>query len=334
MPAPRSGCLDLGKNVVTSLRMSRSWKECRHLARDVSILERVSVTGPGCIREGGMSCVVMGTYGSMSTYVSCAGMSRKTYGSCENCVYKEGCLPCFVFLFSSCNLLYSIRNINLVCVSSVPPFPPNLRMGDARLTPPAHVRHVRLTLSVLVRHVSPTLSVSLSDTSIRRSPSPCPKCPSDVVRSCPTRPSDAVRLCLPFAFPFLFPFPFPFPSRFRSCSRSTPVPGSVSPPPRFRSRSRVRHQNSLKYLEEPPPLHWAELRVSKKPQADSPPDEDQPTKYIWFSSRCFPRDSGSSYGADNNDGSQPANVHANGLVDASATIRTSPYAGLPCAYVP
>jgi len=30
----------------TSLRMSRSWKECRHLAPDVSILERVSVTGP------------------------------------------------------------------------------------------------------------------------------------------------------------------------------------------------------------------------------------------------------------------------------------------------
>jgi len=29
MPAPRSGCLDLGKRVVTSLRMSRSWKGCR-----------------------------------------------------------------------------------------------------------------------------------------------------------------------------------------------------------------------------------------------------------------------------------------------------------------
>jgi len=103
----------------TSLRMSRSWKECRHLALDVSILERVSVTGPGCIREGCMSCVVISTYVSMSTYVSCAGMSRRTYRSCENCVYKEGCLPCFVFFFSSCNLLYSIQNINLVSVSSV-----------------------------------------------------------------------------------------------------------------------------------------------------------------------------------------------------------------------
>jgi len=70
----------------TSLRMSRSRKECRHLAPDVSILERVSATGPGCIREGCMSCVVMSTYLSMSTYVSCAGMSRRTYGSCENCV--------------------------------------------------------------------------------------------------------------------------------------------------------------------------------------------------------------------------------------------------------
>jgi len=103
----------------TSLQMSRSWKECHHLAPDVSILERVPVTGPGCIREGCMSCVVMSTYVSMSIYVSYAGMSRRTYGSCENCVYKEGCLPCFVFFFSSCNLLYSIRNINLASVSSV-----------------------------------------------------------------------------------------------------------------------------------------------------------------------------------------------------------------------
>ena len=46
MPAPRSGCLDLGKSVVTSLRMSRTWKECLHLTPDVSILERVLVTGP------------------------------------------------------------------------------------------------------------------------------------------------------------------------------------------------------------------------------------------------------------------------------------------------
>jgi len=44
-------------------------------------------------------------------------MSRRTYGSYENCVYyKEGCLPCFVFFLSSCNLLYSIRNINLFSV--------------------------------------------------------------------------------------------------------------------------------------------------------------------------------------------------------------------------
>jgi len=55
-----------------------------------------------------MSCTVMSTHVSMSTYVSC-----------ENCVYKESYLPCFVFFFSSCNLLYSIRNINLASVSSV-----------------------------------------------------------------------------------------------------------------------------------------------------------------------------------------------------------------------
>ena len=56
-----------------------------------------------------MSCAGMSTHVSMSTYVSC-----------ENCVYKEGCLPCFVFFFfSSCNLLYSTRNINLASVSSV-----------------------------------------------------------------------------------------------------------------------------------------------------------------------------------------------------------------------
>jgi len=29
IPAPRSRCLDLGKSVITSLRMSRSWKGCR-----------------------------------------------------------------------------------------------------------------------------------------------------------------------------------------------------------------------------------------------------------------------------------------------------------------
>jgi len=161
----------------TSLRMSRCWKECRHLAPDVSILERVSVTSPSCIREGCMSCVVVSTYVSMSIYVSCAGMSRRTYGSCENCVYKEGCLLCFVFFFSSCNLWYSIRNINLVSVSSVSSVSVSLywrRLSRApRLCPTRpsdavrlSVRHVRLTLSVPVRHVRPTLSVSWSDTSI------------------------------------------------------------------------------------------------------------------------------------------------------------------------
>jgi len=29
MPAPCSGCLDLGKSVVTYFQMSRSWKGCR-----------------------------------------------------------------------------------------------------------------------------------------------------------------------------------------------------------------------------------------------------------------------------------------------------------------
>jgi len=35
-----------------SLRMSRSWKECRHLASDVSILERVSSPRSGCLDLG------------------------------------------------------------------------------------------------------------------------------------------------------------------------------------------------------------------------------------------------------------------------------------------
>jgi len=175
MPAPRSGCLDLGKSVGTSLRMSRSWKECRHLALDVSILERVSVLGPGCIREGFMSCAVMSKYVSMSMYVSYAGMSRRMYGSCENCVYKEGCLLCFVFFFSSCNLLYSIRNINLVSVSSVSSIPPSQQHSPSAVCPcPIHpsdavhlsVRHVHLTLSFPVRQVHLTLSISLSDTSV------------------------------------------------------------------------------------------------------------------------------------------------------------------------
>ena len=52
MPAPRSGCLDLGKSVVTLLRMSRSRKECRHLAPDVSISERVSSPRSGCLDLG------------------------------------------------------------------------------------------------------------------------------------------------------------------------------------------------------------------------------------------------------------------------------------------
>jgi len=222
----------------TSLWMSRSWKECRHLAPDVSILERVSVPGPGCIREGCMSCMVMGTNVSMSTYVSCAGMSRRTYGSCENCVYKEGCLPCFVFFFSSYNLLYSIRNINLVSVSSissVSTVSPYRRRSSsaARLCPTRlsdavclSVRHVRLTLSVLVRHVRPTLSVSLSDTSVQHCPSPCPTRPSDIVRSCPTRPSDAVRPSVRHVHPALSVSV----SRSHSRPRSIPVPVPVPPP--------------------------------------------------------------------------------------------------------
>jgi len=36
----------------TSLRMSRSWEECRHLAPDVSILERVSSPRSGCLDLG------------------------------------------------------------------------------------------------------------------------------------------------------------------------------------------------------------------------------------------------------------------------------------------
>jgi len=131
-----------------------------------------------------------------------------------------------------------------------PPFPPNLRIGDARLVPPVPVRHVHLILSVLVRHVRPTLSISMSDTSVRRCPSRCPTRPSDVVRSYLTRLSDAVCLCLPFPFPSPFLFPFPFPSCSRSRSRS-----HFRFPLRFRSHSRIRHQNSLEYLGELPPLH-------------------------------------------------------------------------------
>ena len=151
----------------TSLRMSRSWKECRHLAPDVSILERVSsphsgcldlervsVTGPGCIREGCMSCVVISTYVSMSTYVSCTGMSRRTYGSCKNCVYKEGVSR--VFSSSSLHATSCIL-FGISTSSAFPPYPPfpYLHIGDAHLALPISVRHVR-----------PTLSVSLFDTSI------------------------------------------------------------------------------------------------------------------------------------------------------------------------
>jgi len=89
-----------------------------------------------------------------------------------------------------------------------------------------------------------------------------------------------------------------------------------------------------KHIEKDHPEYWAELWASKKRQADSPPVKDQPTKYIHSSSRSFPWDSGSSYGADDDVGTQPANEPANGLVDATATIRTYPNAGLPCAYVP
>jgi len=163
MPAPRSGCLDLGKSVITSLRMSRSWKECRHLAADVSILERVSVTGPGCIREGCMSCVVMSTYVSTSTYVSCAGMSRRTYGSWENCVYKEGVSR----VFSSSSL--HATSCILFGISTLLPFPlfpliPSFLHSSsaARPCPTRLSDAVRLS----VRHVCPTLSISLYNTSV------------------------------------------------------------------------------------------------------------------------------------------------------------------------
>jgi len=44
-----------------------------------------------------------------------------THVSCRDCVYKEDFLLHIVFFFSSCNLLYPIRNINLSSVSSVSP---------------------------------------------------------------------------------------------------------------------------------------------------------------------------------------------------------------------
>jgi len=178
-------------------------------------------------------------------------MSRRTYGSCENCVYMEGCLPCFVF-FSSCNLLYSIRNINLISVfsvfsvfsvSSVSTISPYRRRSSsaARLCPtrPSDavclpVRHIRLRLSVLVGHVRPTLAISLSDRFVRCCPPPCPTRPSDVVRSCLTRPSDAVCLSVqhvhlmlsvsvsrPVPVPFPFPFPFPPPASARALAGVT-----------------------------------------------------------------------------------------------------------------
>ena len=190
----------------------------------------------------------MGTYVSMSKYVSCAGMSRRTYGSCENCVYKEGVSR--VFSSSSLHATSCIL-FGISTSSPVPPFPPfpYLRIGDARLAPPVSVRHVRPTLSVSLFDTSVCHCPFLSNTSVRRYPTR----PSGVVRSCPTHPSDAVRRCLPFPFPF--PFPSRSRSRSRSCSRSIPVPVPV-PPPRFRSRSRLHHPNSLEYLGEPPPLQF------------------------------------------------------------------------------
>jgi len=163
MPAPCSGCLDLGKSVVTSLRMSQSWKECRHLAQDVSVLERVSVMGPICTREGCMSCVVMSTYVSTSTYVSCAGMSRRTYGSCENCVYKEGVSR----VFSSSSL--HATSCILFGISTLLPFPPFPRIPSFRRSSSA-ARPGPTCLSdavhLSVRHVRPTLYLSLFDTSV------------------------------------------------------------------------------------------------------------------------------------------------------------------------
>ena len=89
-----------------------------------------------------------------------------------------------------------------------------------------------------------------------------------------------------------------------------------------------------KHIAKEHPEYWSQLHVSKKRAANSEQDEDQPTKYIHSSSRSFARDSGSSYEADDDDGTQPANEPANELDDATLTIRTYPNAGLPCAYVP
>jgi len=156
--------------------MSRSWKECHHLAPDVSILKRVLVQVPSCRREGCMSCAVMSTYVIMSMYVSCAGMRRRRYGSCENCVYKEGWLLCFVFFFSSCNLLYSIQNINLVSVSSI-----------------FSISSVSSVSSI--SSVSSVFSIPLSQQRLSSAARPCPTCPSDIICPCLTLPSDAVCLC-------------------------------------------------------------------------------------------------------------------------------------------
>jgi hypothetical protein len=79
-----------------------------------------------------------------------------THVSCEDCVYKEDFLLRIVFFFSSCNLLYSIRNSNLDSVSSVSSDSSNRRRSSSAVR--LSIRHVRLTLSVSV------------DTSVRRCP--------------------------------------------------------------------------------------------------------------------------------------------------------------------
>ena len=55
-----------------------------------------------------------------------------THVSCKDSVYKEDFLLRIVFFFTSCNLLYPIRNIKLAAVSSIlsipliPSFPATL----------------------------------------------------------------------------------------------------------------------------------------------------------------------------------------------------------------
>jgi len=91
-------------------------------------------------------------------------MSRRTYGSCENCVYKEG-----VFRVFSSSSLHATSCI-LFGISTLLPFPafPLIRSFRRRsygATRPCPT-HLSDAVRLLVRDVCPTLSVSLFDTSI------------------------------------------------------------------------------------------------------------------------------------------------------------------------